>query len=180
MNKELTAQLNGKYPKMFLFHNCRAANHFEFACGDGWYNILNAMFSSINSYVQYNNDKCWKLDDAQNLIDNGKKDDVPYYLLTQIEKINSGNGKFPIAMNFPVVDQIKEKFGTLRVYFSDCNDIINEITGFAETMSETTCEECGNIGKARGGGWIKTLCEEHDNNRQTKINERNLINEAKK
>jgi hypothetical protein len=28
----------------------------------------------------------------------------------------------------------------------------------AESMTEVTCEECGNTGERRGGGWIHTYC----------------------
>jgi uncharacterized Zn finger protein (UPF0148 family) len=31
----------------------------------------------------------------------------------------------------------------------------------AESMSGSTCEECGAPGRRRGGTWIKTLCEHH-------------------
>jgi hypothetical protein len=31
----------------------------------------------------------------------------------------------------------------------------------AESMSGVTCEVCGNVGRQRGGGWIRTLCDEH-------------------
>jgi hypothetical protein len=68
-----------------------------------------------------------------------------------------------------VVDQIKEKFGTLRFYYTETGpasdtlwaefqDMVNE----AERHSHHTCEMCG----ARGygmikGGWHKTLCSKH-------------------
>jgi len=161
MNKKLTAKLNEKYPKMFLFHNFRNTNHFVFECRDGWYNILNAMFQGINNYVQHNNDRYWKFDEAETLIDNKRINLVPHYLLSQIEAIKNGNGEFPVEIDFPTIRQVKEKFGTLRVYLDNYDDVIAEISNFAATMSVTTCEECGNIGERRKLSWIKTLCDEH-------------------
>ena len=166
MNDELTAKLNEKYPKMFLFHNFRSANHFIFECGDGWCNILNAMFGNINSYVQRNNDRFNKFAEAQDMVDNGCKDEVPQYLLNHMEAIKNGNGEWPAEMDFPTVKQIKEKFGTLRAYIDGGDNTIAEIIHFAETMSNTTCEECGNIGTTRTGSWMKTLCDKHEVDRQ--------------
>ena len=61
------------------------------------------------------------------------------------------------------VSQIKEKFGTLRIYVgaldADIADQVYKIIDDAEVESERTCELCGSPGKARGGGWIKTLCD---------------------
>lgn len=61
------------------------------------------------------------------------------------------------------VAQIKEKFGTLRIYCGALDagiaDHVYKIIDEAESESERTCELCGNPGKARGGGWIKTLCD---------------------
>jgi len=59
------------------------------------------------------------------------------------------------------LDQVKEKFGTLRFYYTGGDDIIDGMVRMAESMSGVTCEECGNPGKRIGGGWITTLCEEH-------------------
>ena len=59
------------------------------------------------------------------------------------------------------LDQVKEKFGTLRFYYTGGDDIIDGMVRMAESMSGVTCEECGNPGKRIGGGWVTTLCEEH-------------------
>jgi len=59
---------------------------------------------------------------------------------------------------------IKEKFGTLRVYFDtgfDSHDVISKLVTDAENASCGVCEMCGQPGKIRNGGWIKTLCDEH-------------------
>ena len=59
------------------------------------------------------------------------------------------------------LDQVKEKFGTLRFYYTGGDDVIDGMVRMAESMSSVTCEECGNPGKRIGGGWVTTLCEEH-------------------
>jgi hypothetical protein len=64
-------------------------------------------------------------------------------------------------IKLPKVAQIKEKFGTLRLYVNSCVEDTNTITNYAELMSCVTCEVCGNLGKTYHMGWHKTLCEQH-------------------
>jgi hypothetical protein len=59
------------------------------------------------------------------------------------------------------VDQVKEKFGSLRFYFTGGDDYIRGMATMAESMSGVTCEECGNPGSTLGRGWLTTLCEKH-------------------
>lgn len=63
--------------------------------------------------------------------------------------------------------QVKEKFGGLRFYvgFTATNEQLRLIDA-AEEASYTICEVCGEPGKTRGGGWIKTLCDKHEEERQ--------------
>jgi hypothetical protein len=57
------------------------------------------------------------------------------------------------------VDQVKEKFGTLRFYCPG-NDRIRRYVRFAEALSARTCEICGGYGKlGHCGGWYSTRCE---------------------
>jgi len=64
-----------------------------------------------------------------------------------------------------VLDQIKEKFGTLRIYYTDhskCPEYISGVFDFAEIMSHNICEKCGKPGSTRHNlSWIQTLCEDH-------------------
>jgi 5'(3')-deoxyribonucleotidase len=73
--------------------------------------------------------------------------------------------------NIQVV-QIKEKFGGLRIYYDLESEIdedrvrrLEDIVYNAESLSYKTCEVCGEEGKVRKGGWIKTLCDEHNTKR---------------
>jgi hypothetical protein len=62
-----------------------------------------------------------------------------------------------------VVDQVKEKFGVLRFYFSNGDDDVAGMVQFAEWLSGVTCEACGNTDTDTIGSttkvWIKTCCE---------------------
>jgi hypothetical protein len=73
------------------------------------------------------------------------------------------------------IRQIKEKFGTLRFYWSgpfdgQCFDRICEAVELAQFRSEATCEECGAPGALRNaGGWYAVRCDRHAARRSRKI-----------
>ena len=68
-----------------------------------------------------------------------------------------------------VVDQVKEKFGTLRFYYHGGDDYVRGLVSMAESMSGVTCEQCGKPGTSYSGGWIRTLCEEHEHAYQNRF-----------
>ena len=75
------------------------------------------------------------------------------------EDIEPVVANFPPGQSFEVL-QVKEKFGGLRFYCThDGTDGIRERILQAENEADKTCEYCGQAGKPRAGGWIKTLCE---------------------
>lgn len=55
--------------------------------------------------------------------------------------------------------QIKEKYGGLRFYVDQGDDELYDAIDAAEEESLRTCENCGQPGKIRSGGWIRTLCD---------------------
>lgn len=67
------------------------------------------------------------------------------------------------------VAQIKEKFGGLRFYYDGGDDQIQGMVTMAEAWASNTCETCGKPGQQRSGGWVKTLCDEHEAERQQRL-----------
>jgi hypothetical protein len=61
------------------------------------------------------------------------------------------------------LQQIKEKFGQLRVYLgSEATDEHFKIVSKFEEMSATVCQACGNPGTLeKNNGWWSTFCVEH-------------------
>jgi hypothetical protein len=58
------------------------------------------------------------------------------------------------------IHQVKEKFGTLRLYCEqDGRPEIEAIIREAEEESARTCEMCGKPGRARKLSWVRTLCD---------------------
>jgi hypothetical protein len=137
MKTELDELLCKRYPKMMvnrdksMMETCMC---WGFACGDGWFNILDQLMGNIQHHID------WK------------------------------NKNGPVVAQV-TLDQVKEKFGTLRFYYSGGDDEISGMVAMAESMSGVTCEECGSPGKRVGGGWVTTLCEEHATARSIVYNE---------
>lgn len=77
-------------------------------------------------------------------------------LAAKLEAMNVLHPDDPITFT-----QVKEKFGTLRIYFNAGSDytMTEKLIDEAEAASAKTCEDCGAPGKCRPGGWIRTLCD---------------------
>jgi len=73
------------------------------------------------------------------------------------------------------LDQVKEKFGTLRFYYTGGDDIIDGMVRMAESMSSVTCEECSAPAKTHGPGWIRTICEPCEEAREQAQKKQNEI-----
>lgn len=141
MREELDKLLCENYPKMFVNRHAdmkETAMCWGFDHGDGWYNIIDHLCYNIQAHID------WK---------NGQRE--------RLLKDNPYNNKIPDEVPQVVVDQVKEKFGTLRFYYHGGNDTIDGMVSMAESMSGVMCETCGAPGKRRGGGWIYTACDVH-------------------
>ncbi len=74
---------------------------------------------------------------------------------------NPYNHPIPDEVDPVQIDQIKEKFGSLRYYYTGGDEYIAGMVDLVEELSTRICERCGKPGKIRTGGWLKTLCDEH-------------------
>jgi len=63
------------------------------------------------------------------------------------------------------VNQIKEKYGTLRWYGSNSTEEIDKIISKYEHISAHTCIKCGAPAKWRSTGWIIPFCDECKENK---------------
>lgn len=79
--------------------------------------------------------------------------------------------KFSTGTEQVVVEQIKEKFGGLRFYYRGGDRYVDGLVQMADNWAARTCEQCGAVGKQRAGGWVKTLCDQHEQERQDKMKE---------
>jgi hypothetical protein len=62
------------------------------------------------------------------------------------------------------VSDIKEKYGTLRLYTAGAPDAVDVIVEIAERRSALTCDRCGDHGRVGGKGWLACRCARHEKN----------------
>lgn len=139
MDQELQDKLFEKYPQLF---SNRTKSPMEscmsWGCevGNGWYELLSSL--------------CWRIfQHERNIADRLRirtKNDVP----------NNQSDMDYVPVKF---DQVKEKYGGLRVYFTGGDDYVEGVIRMAEEYSYKVCEVCGNSGKPNKDGWITTLCD---------------------
>ena len=156
MRKELDELLCEKYPKIFRDRNApmnQTCMCWGFDCGDGWFNIIDMLCANIQSHID-------NIERQQGYtIEWNKNVNDPDFEWTAF--VNREERPVPELIDQVVAIQVKEKFGTLRFYYNGGDDFINGLERMAESMSAVICEECGNPGKSRSGGWIRTLCDKH-------------------
>jgi hypothetical protein len=140
---EFAKRMEEKYPEMY------GNPYGGFAVGPGWWPIIESLSSQINSHVK------WKNSTREALL-----------------KDNPHNHKIPDYVEPVKVAQIKEKFGGLRFYYDGGDEQVYGMVRMAESWAAHSCEECGKPGEMRTGGWIKTLCDAHEEIRQEKNRER--------
>jgi uncharacterized membrane protein len=179
MSPEKDAYLCEKYPKMFVNRNkniqqsCMA---WGFEVSDGWFHIIDKTCALIQGHINWKRKerardlrfnralkKALAGDKSALIKHYAYNNVVTEWTLTKVEAdITSGKMRIPTATCVQVtVDQVKEKFGTLRFYYTGGDEYISGITSMAEAMSSVTCEICGKPGQTSSGGWLKTTCKEH-------------------
>ena len=128
-----------KYPDLFqnrLKSPRESPMGFGVECNLGWYEIISSV--------------CWMIAQHERNIDGNRK----YLEKNDPEKLTSLPEYFPVKF-----DQVKEKYGGLRLYFSGGDEYIRGMVRMAEAFSYKVCEVCGNKGEPNKGGWITTLCD---------------------
>jgi hypothetical protein len=185
MNNELDNALCAKYPKIFVERNLpmnQTCMCWGFDHGDGWYNIIDMLCSNIQHTIDQrieNNERDAKyvamvrsaqsgdftlFNEYYHWAAGGDGETLEHYRqevlkadIDGVESFRHPKEEIPQV----VAEQVKEKYGTLRFYYRGGNEEISGMVEMAESMSGVTCEVCGSVGKTRGGGWVRTLCDEH-------------------
>lgn len=157
-----------KYPLAFSDDSMQPIVLFGLEISKGWYplieNLCNLMYRNLRN-INYSEDYYNKLLESKNFSTHSKEQ-----IEEMIEKLKKN--KEDVINEMPKIEQVKEKFGTLRIYVSHMNMYIDGAIDMAEAMSEHICEECGDKGKLYEMGWHKTLCKKHAYDRYgDKINE---------
>ena len=181
MKTELDEALVAKYPKIFKNRYApmtHTAMCWGFECGDGWYNIIDALCSNIQHHVdQKRNERARVLKfnramkralagdtrPLQMYFTFGNKTEPDEWAIENSSKaiVKAEFREVPAHMPHITASQVKEKFGGLRFYTNGYTDEIGGMIRMAESMSYRTCEVCGNPGRSNHHGWISTLCDTH-------------------
>jgi hypothetical protein len=166
MKPELEIQLVSKYPDFFRDRSKSPKESlmcFGCECGDGWFGILDNLLGYMAD-VRENRLRILDL-----------KPDL-------VTPENGGCIDFRCPQ--VILSQVKEKYGTLRVYWhfdseeieglrsqvrdehqleegiDRYSDLVDGAVDFSEYLSSKTCEVTGKPGKLYSDGWCVTLCEE--------------------
>ena len=169
MRQELDKALCERYPLIFADRNLGPAESpmsWGFECGDGWYNIIDTLCAAIQGQIDQRNKQIayrTKINDMIWEYGHGNREPLLEYAPNNFNwYLKMGIQEVPDPITQVVAQQVKEKFGGLRFYYSGGDDTIHAYVTFAEYLSERTCDVCGAPGKQSGGGWIVTRCKEHE------------------
>jgi len=175
MNKEIQDKIFAKYPAIFrqkdlpITETCLC---WGLECSEGWAKIID----NLSGAIQYTIENCQTSITLKN-------EKTETYTKHNGEEI-SYQTAFELV-KYPAVEfvQVKQKFGTLRVYWDmvpftpEFAETLNEtalkefyiryrsaiegMISFAEYLSSITCEDCGADGKLSTNpfGWYRTVCE---------------------
>lgn len=160
MRKELDKKLCEEFPMLYRDRHGDMRNTamvWGFSHGDGWFDIVHTLSGVIDNIIQ----------NAKNTAKyNYKRENKLEYDVELSEEVLKELGVTGEDEMRVVAVQVKEKYGGLRFYIQtegklprDYYDQVNGAIEMAEALSYNVCEECGNPGKTRGGGWIRTLCD---------------------
>ena len=174
MKQELDKLLCEKYPKMMVNRNKNMQETcmcWGFECGDGWFHILDQLMGNIQHHIDWKEKQCKWAMDYNEMAAQAKAGNFDLFEETmkalpndeykekRLAEIVAGDFRtVPESIPQVTLDQVKEKFGTLRFYYSGGDDHISGMVSLAESLTGVTCESCGNVGERRGGGWVHTYC----------------------
>ncbi len=167
-----------KFPRYFG----EGKHYGGFAIGAGWYPIIEVLVNEIDHYTKWRRNMRahdLRLDRAR---DKGRDAVLKFICKGKLpsmwdedraDDIMETPHGITAKVNWVHVEQIKEKFGGLRFYYQGGDDHISGMVRMAEIWAGRTCETCGEKGDRRSGGWIRTLCDKHEEEYQVKMKERN-------
>lgn len=152
MTPELEQHIKEQYPLIF-------SGKCELAIGDGWYDIIDMLCGNIQNHI--NN----IADQRKYAIKWNSEVNDPHFDWDSVRSyLKREERKVPELVEQVVAIQVKEKFGTLRFYYTGGNDYIRGLEAMAESMTSVTCEDCGHPGKSRSTKekrWVRVLCDNH-------------------
>ena len=179
MLPELDQKLCEKFPKIFRDRNAPMTETcmcWGLDVNNGWYDLIDMMCTTVQGHINNNRKdrvSAYLYNRVLRQALRGKLEPIELYhskgrALTDWHRKMIDDAirekKFrivPDKCEQVVATQVKEKFGTLRFYYVGGDDYCDGVISFTENMSSIICEDCGNAGRIRNRGWIRTLCDTH-------------------
>lgn len=144
MSPELDKKLCKAYPRLYRQRSWdmrRTCMFWGFECQDGWYDVIDQASSDLELLNRELERPWWQ---------------------RAIRRVLGLVGVLVWPDEFVEAEQVKEKFGELRMYLSGggrFSEAAYKISCWACDVSSRTCEVCGGYGKMRPGGWIRCECD---------------------
>ena len=172
--EEFEKHMAEKYPRYFG----EGKRYGGFAIGEGWYHIIEQLIAEIDHYTKWRrNTRAYDLrlnrafmngrDALLKFLSKGKTPST--WDEERADEIMENMGrKITPKVDWVHIEQIKEKFGGLRFYYRGGDEQIHGMVRMAELWAGNTCEKCGDKGKRRDGGWVRTLCDKHEQQHQNR------------
>jgi len=172
MKAKLEKELINNYQELYIDHTRPPSESlmcFGFECGDGWYDIVDALSKCISNHVKSQIEREIFLRQRLKFSDvflgwNWGWHSWRWYkdVWRNIKEYMRLRKPLDIdSMQIRAI-QVKEKLGGLRFYTGRADDEVFGMIWMAEEMSYVTCEECGRSGSLHHHGhWLKTLCMVH-------------------
>lgn len=163
MRQELDKQLCAKYPEIFRDRHkpmTQTAMCWGFACGDGWYALIDTLCHAIMASVRTLRRE---VEDLRAQLARADSEDPTsdwermYFTPERLAEKERQLAEAEAAL--PVASQVKEKFGGLRFYIDGGTERHHAYISFAEAMSYKICETCGTTTDVyQTTGWVHTTC----------------------
>jgi len=146
MKNELEQRLFKQYQQFFTNKDDKMQSlmSYGFEHGNGWFNIVETILE-VAAGIQRRYDEVIKIRD--------RLQPNPPEWVAEYFKEKTSRPEMEVV-------QAKEKFGGLRFYYNSENMTeLWPVVQYAASLSEKTCEICGNPGKLRTESHVLTLCD---------------------
>lgn len=151
---------------------------------EGWYHIVERLVAQMRHHIKWKRERRARDLLLNRAIKRGRDAVMQHVTKGKVpsmfdeERVDEYMAAGPVEptprVNHIEIHQIKEKFGGLRFYFQGGDEYCRGLEVMAEEWAANTCEVCGERGSVRGGGWMKSLCDEHEAERQKRYKEREV------
>jgi len=177
LEEQFAKKMAEKYPRYFG----EGKRYGGFAIGAGWYFIIETLIAEVDHYTKWRRNMRANDLRKQRAKDKGMEALIQFMVgkkgrepsdwdIERAEEAMQNDIDITPKVEWIHIEQIKEKFGGLRFYYQGGNDEISGMVRMAELWAGRSCETCGNKGERRSGGWIRNLCDFHENLYQSRKN----------